>query len=263
MNIFNNRELATVTLIMAVFVWTFIKNRDFLTTIKLALKSLCQKPILITTGILLLYISIVVHLLGRIDVWNMGQLKNTILWFVFVGFVQFINTAKITDLKEYLKTSLNSQVRLVVLIEFLVVFDSYGFVMELFLVTTVTFLLCCSALAQYKPEFQQQKKVCDYLLAVIGTLVLIHSILNIYTEPSKFVSIDTFRDFLVPILLSISLLPCVYIFYYVLAYDRAFIKTHIYTNSKQLRRYAKIRSFFAFKGKPSLINKWLLYSCTR
>ncbi|MBF4280188.1 hypothetical protein EAY27_24200, partial [Vibrio anguillarum] len=221
-------------------------------------KSFCHKSILITTGTLLLYISIVVYLLYSIDVWNAGQLKNTIVWFVFIGFVQLMNTTKITDPKEYLKASLNSQFKLIVLIEFLVAFHSYGFITELFLVTVATLFACCSAFAKGKPEYKQVQKISDYILVVMGTLIFIDSILNIYNEPGKFFSVNTFRDFLVPMLLSVSLLPYVYVFYYFLAYERAFVITHIYTDSKQLQRYAKIRSFVAFKGKPSLIHKWLI-----
>ncbi|TQQ59432.1 hypothetical protein FLL63_12155 [Vibrio cholerae] len=261
MDIFNNRELATATLVIVVFIWVSIKSKEVLPAIELVLKSFCQKAILITTSTLILYISIVVYLLYSIDVWNAGQLKNTILWFVFIGFVQLMNTTKITEPKEYLKASLNSQVKLIVLIEFLVAFHSYGFITELFLVTTATLFACCSAFAKGKPEYKQAQKISDYILAIVGTLIFIDSILNIYNEPGKFISVDTFRDFLVPMLLSVSLLPYVYLFYYFLAYERAFVITHIYTDSKQLQRYAKIRSFVAFKGKPSLIHKWLIYSC--
>lgn len=261
LDIFNNRELATATLVIVVFIWASIKSKEVLTAIKLVLKSFCQKAILITTGTLLLYISIIVYLLDSIDVWNAGQLKNTILWFVFIGCIQLMNTTKITDPKEYLKTSLNSQVKLIVLIEFLVAFHSYGFITELLLVTTATLFACCSAFTKGKPEYKQAQKIFDYILAIMGTLIFIDSILNIYNESGKFISVDTFRDFLVPMLLSVSLLPYVYVFYYLLAYERAFIMTHIYTDSKKLQRYAKIRSFVAFKGRPSLIHEWLNYSC--
>ncbi|MDA0116653.1 hypothetical protein [Vibrio sp. T11.5] len=262
MDIFNNRELASATLIIAFFVWASIKSEDTLIAVKLAFKSLFQKAILIITGFLLVYILLVVYLLSYIDVWNVGQLKNTILWFIFIGFVQLMNTTAITDPRKYLQTSLSSQVKLIVLVEFLVAFHSYSFVAELFLVTMATLLACCSTFAQNKPEYILAKKVCDYILGIVGIIIFIDSVQNIYLAPGKFISVDTFRDFLVPMLLSVSLLPYVYAFYYFLAYERAFVRTRIYTDSKELQRYAKLFSFIAFRGKPDLIHEWLLYSCS-
>ncbi|HCR96649.1 MAG TPA: hypothetical protein DIW40_03845 [Halomonas sp.] len=172
-----------------------------------------------------------------------------------------MNTTKITDPQKYLKISLSSQVKLIILVEFLVAFHTYGFITEFILVTTATLLACCSAFVKNKPEYQQVRKVCDNILVIMGTLIFISSILNIYDEPGRFISIDIFRDFLVPILLSVSLLLYVYVFYFFLAYERAFIMTRIYTDSRQLQWYAKFRSFVAFKGKPKHIHEWLHYSC--
>ncbi|OOF01027.1 hypothetical protein BZG80_15695, partial [Salinivibrio sp. MA440] len=61
LDIFNNRELATATLIIVVFIWASIKSKEVLPAIELVLKSFCQKAILITIGTLLLYILIVVY----------------------------------------------------------------------------------------------------------------------------------------------------------------------------------------------------------
>ncbi|MGO2510179.1 MAG: hypothetical protein ACTH6Y_14620 [Vibrio hibernica] len=79
---------------------------------------------------------------------------------------------------------------------------------------------------------------------------------------SKFFNLNTFRDFLVPMLLSVGLLPYTYCFYYFLSYEKAFTLVRIYTDSKQLQRYAKIQSFIKFSGYHLLINEWLRFSCT-
>ncbi|EGR2191088.1 hypothetical protein DZF87_24470 [Vibrio parahaemolyticus] len=261
MDVFNNREIASATLVALVFLWASYKSNEVLPAVKLVFSSLRQKAIVITTSTLALYIVLVVLVLEHCQIWNTGQLKNTILWFVFIGFVQLFNTTKITDPKVYLQESLNSQIKLIVLVEFLVAFHSYNFFAELALVTVSSLLACCSAFSKNKPEYQQAKKLCDYILATIGILILLDSIVTVYQMPNKFFSVETFRDFLVPMLLSVSLLPYIYAFYYFLAYERAFIKTRIYTDSKSLQRYAKWRSFIAFKGNPKMIHQWLLNSC--
>lgn len=260
MNVFNNRELASATIMVAFFVWMMIKSTEVRNSLGCVARTILQKTILVTLATLAAYTVLVVYLLERIDVWNVGQLKNTILWFVFIAFVQLMKTTKISEPIEFLRESLNSQLKLIVLVEFLVAFHSYSFVVELILVSLLTFLSCCSAFA-VKPEHLPVKKVVDVIIMVLGLFLLTDSLLNIYSEPTKFFSLNTFRDFLVPMLLSVSLLAYIYCFYYFLAYERAFLKAKIYTKSVPLQRYAKIQSFIAFRGQPKLIHKWMLYSC--
>ncbi|WP_194435173.1 hypothetical protein [Vibrio fluminensis] len=260
MNVFNNRELASATIIIVFFALMMIKDSEVRRSLGCIARSMLQKTIIITLATLAVYTIFVVFLLERIDVWNVGQLKNTILWFVFVAFVQLLKTTKVSEPIEFLRESLNSQLKLIVLVEFLVAFHSYSFVEELILVSLLTFLSFCSAFA-VKPKHLPVKKVVDVTIAILGLFLLIDSLLNIYSEPTKFFSIGTFRDFLVPMLLSVSLLPYIYCFYYFLAYERAFLKAKIYTKSKSLQRYAKINSFIAFRAQPKLIHQWMLYSC--
>ncbi|MCK0754035.1 hypothetical protein [Chromohalobacter japonicus] len=261
MDIFNNRELASASLIILLLVWSSYKSRDVASSLKSVFDALFQRAIVATLASLLLYMSLVVYGLYKIEVWNIGQTKNTVLWFVFVGFAELINTSKIKDPKAHLQASLNAQVTLIVLVQFLVAFHSYSYIAELVLVAVLSLFACCSVYASYNPQHKREKVVFDILLALTMLYLLIDSIRAIYSKPVEFFSLDTFRDFLVPMLLSCALLPYTYCFYYYLAYERAFIKANIYTSSKSLRRYAKIQSFIAFKGRPEKINSWFLYSC--
>ncbi|RYV01534.1 hypothetical protein SOPP22_14215 [Shewanella sp. OPT22] len=262
MGIFNNRELASATLIALVLLWTCYKNETFFPLLKTAAKSLFLHAVFITIISLLVYISLIAFVLYSFDIWNFEQIKNTAMWFVFVGFAQLLNATNIDDPKLYLRSSLSAQVKIIVLLQFLVAFHSYSFVVELILITITSLLAGCSAFSQNKPEYNQANKICNFLLVAIGIFLLCHSLLTIYQEPSKFFTIDNFRNFLVPILLSVSVLPYIFCFYHFLAYERAFTKTRIYTSSKSLQRYAKLQSFIVFRGQHKQIHEWLLYSCT-
>ena len=153
LDIFNNRELASATLIIFFLLWASYKNETVVSSFKTVAISLRQKAIVITMISLFLYTSSIVYVLYSLDVWNFGQMKSTVLWFVFVGFVQLLNTNKIKDPKLYLQTSLNAQVKLIVLVQFLVAFHSYSYFVELVLVAVTSLLTCCSVFSQNKPEY--------------------------------------------------------------------------------------------------------------
>lgn len=261
MEIFNNRELASATILVTLFIWSSYKNQNVSWALLAVIRAIIQKEIIITLVTLIFYISVIVFFLHQLGVWDIGQLKNTILWFLFVALVQVFRTTKIQDPKSYLRVSLGDQVKLIILVQFLVAFQTFGYFTELALVSAVYVFAMCSAISAHNPSNYQAKKLFDTLLAVIGTSLLIGSFWNVYTEPNEFFTLGTLRDFLIPILLSVGVLPYIYVFYYLLVFERAFTKAKIYTECKLLQRYAKVQSFIAFKGNHTLIYQWMQYSC--
>ncbi|CAK2567760.1 conserved membrane hypothetical protein [Vibrio crassostreae] len=261
LEIFNNRELASMTILVAIFIWSSCKNQNVSWALISVVRSFMQKAIIITLITLIFYTSLIVLILYQLGVWDIGQLKNTILWFLFVALVQVSRTIKIQDPKSYFHVSLSDQVKLIILVQFLVALQTFSYLMELVLVSTISVLAMCSVISDHNPSYYQAKKLFDTLLAVIGMSLFIGSFWNIYTEPDEFFSLDTFRDFLVPTLLSVGLLPYIYAFYHFLAFERAFAKARIYTECKLLRRYAKVQSFIVFQGNHTLIHQWMQCSC--
>ncbi|WP_060981143.1 hypothetical protein [Vibrio splendidus] len=261
MEIFNNRELASMTMVTAIFIWSSYKNQNVSWALISVARAFIQKAIIITLITLIFYTSLIILILYHLGVWDVGQLKNTILWFLFVALVQVSRTINTQDPKSFLHVSLSDQVKLIILVQFLVAFQTFGYFTELVLVSSISVLAMCSVISDNNPSYYQAKRLFDILLAVIGASLFIGSFWNIYTDPDEFFSLDTFRDFLVPILLSVGLLPYIYAFYHFLAFERAFARAKVYTECKLLRRYAEIQSFIIFRGNHTLIYRWMQSSC--
>lgn len=261
MDVFNNRELASATLMIVMFVWAWRKSNEVKISIRAFIRSLLQGPIIMTLLTLALYVLMVVYFLSELQIWNSTQIKNTILWFLFIGVAQLSGTTKITDMNTYLKGAISNQIKLVAIIEFLVAFHSYGYFTEIILVSVVTLSVACSIVSGNKVEHKQAKRVFDTITLCTGMIIFLGSMLDIYEKPLAFFNKDTFRDFLIPLALSVSLLPYIYCFYYVMYYENIFVKIRIYTNDKSLQRYAKIKSLISFHGNVRLMEDWVSYSC--
>ena len=257
---FNNRELAMATLV-ALFFICVLRKASVREAMSNVLSAFFQRAILFHLSLLSLYVIFVIYHLSRIEIWNLGQVKNTLVWFIFVGSAQLFNTTKIQEPKDFLISSLNKQFKLLVLIQFVVAFHTYSFITELALVSILTLLGCCSLVAASEPNHIQVKRILDMIIGIAGIILLIDSIAYIFEVHRKFFSINTFRDYLVPLLLSVSTLPYIYCLYYYFEFEKAFTKTRIYTDSPTLRRYAKFWSFIKLKGNHQHINDWLAYSC--
>ncbi|CAG34969.1 hypothetical protein [Desulfotalea psychrophila] len=260
MEVFNNRELASALLVSVVLLYCLRQSRVRNAFVQL-IKVFFQREIVTPFVIFSLFTVGVVWCLREVAIWDTSQVKNTVVWFLFVGSVQLSNTVNVDSGVQYLKRALKQQFQVIVLIEFLVAFHSYGFITELILVTVSTFIACCSVVASTDPKFQKVKSVFGIALSILGIYLFIDSLSYVSDDVDKFFNISTLRDFLVPMLLSVSIIPYVYCFYCYITYEKAYIKTRIYTDSSELRRYAKFKSFIEFRGNPEIINCWLCYSC--
>lgn len=125
----------------------------------------------------------------------------------------------------------------------------------------MTILVVVNTYAKYNPEHQSVEKLSERVLAIIGTILISHSLYIVYSNSDKYMQLTTFQNFLVPLLLTVMLIPFLFCIAKIMAYETGFIQISIYTDSRQLRRYAKFKSFIAFKGDIKLIRHWLCYSC--
>ncbi|WP_319783872.1 hypothetical protein [Oceanisphaera sp. IT1-181] len=258
--VFNNRELASATL-FCVFILFSMRSESVRSSLVNVLSAFFQKSIVIHLCLFAIYTIGLVLLLEWSGIWNQGQLKNTLMWLFFIGGSQLLNTTNIDNQKQYLRASLNSQLKLIVFVQFLVAFHSYNYFVELVLVSFLTLLACISVVSEREPSHAQVHKLVGITISITGFYLVADSIFYAVENNDKFYSLNTFRDFLVPMLLSVGLLPYTYCFYYFLSYEKAFSLVRIYTDSKQLQRYAKIHSFIKFRGNHVLINEWLRFSC--
>lgn len=86
MEIFNNREIALA-------IWLFVgmiiasSRKSIRKAFHGVWKAFFRRPILISLGLMVSYIALVVFGLHETGLWNLGLLKNTVLWSISVAAV--------------------------------------------------------------------------------------------------------------------------------------------------------------------------------
>ena len=256
--IFNNRELASGILFALFILWCFSKHevrKSFLTVLKAFLN------LLTVFACFTCYVLLSIYLLESIQIWDSSQVKNTVMWYLFVGVGTFFGIAKARDSKNYFVTLFNQQFKVIVFIGFLIGLHSYNIFAELFLVTFTTILVVMNTYSKFNTDHQPVEKLSERLLAIIGTILIFHNLYLVYLNPDKHMQLATFQNFLVPLLLTVMLIPFLFCVAKFMAYETGLIQISIYTDSRELRRYAKFKSLIAFKGNIELIRHWLCYSC--
>jgi hypothetical protein len=209
---------------------------------------------------MLLYVTALVSALSLISIWDITQLKNTILWVIFVASVTLFRGNQGIDDPYYVNTAIKDNFKIITALEFIVNFHSFGFFAELVLIPIATIIGMVHAFSEAKSEYATAHKLSESLLIIIGSSFLIYAFYNIANDINHFADYGTLIDFSLPIILSVSFLPFMFIAITYLAYERVFTRLGRVLNDN-LVSYAKYSAVTNFLADRVLLSRWfnLLY----
>ena len=242
MNLFNNREIATAIWLLVIFI-LMLFNRDirksFLDVFK---KVFFEIKILSSIFFMIAYTAGIVFVLYQINFWNISLLKDTVVWFCFIGIpISFHSVTSETGQNLFRKVIVDN-IKIVIIIEFIVNTYTFSLVGELVLIPVVTFIVILEVFAKTDEKNSSVAKLQNGLLIIIGIVILIFAISNVVSDYKNFVSLDTLRNFLLPPLLTFLFLPSIYFIVLSSTYEQLFVQLNLggyEKKSKKLKRYAK------------------------
>jgi len=210
-------------------------------------------------AIVILYLMAAVWGLYLIQFWTPELFKDTIVWGLFSGIAMAFSAVCMDAKAPTWRRVLADQAKAVVLIEY--VLNTYTFTLwvELLLVPALTFLAMLDTIARLDERHQPVAKLTGFLLAVTGFTILWFAIRSALSEVEAFSMLGVMRDLLLPPLLSLALLPMVYVFFLMSAYEQLFLVLRIGpVKNRSVVRYAKLRLFQGLGLRPNIVRSFLL-----
>lgn len=240
--LFNNREIATgIWLMIAIFFGS--RNKGIRESCTKVLRWFCHWKIIVRVLLMMLHVGLSVLLLYRLGLWNVSLLKDTIYWFLFAGFVLFMNLMTGKDDRTFFRKTILDCFKVMVLIQFLLNFYPLPLPVELVMVPVLVFLGAMAALAAIRPEFAPAKKVLDGVLAIIGFAVLAHVGRSIYLQYAGLLRMDVLRSLLLPMWLTFLFLPFLYVAKLIADYEMLFVRLpYLLNKNEELVAYVKRRA---------------------
>ncbi|HLQ82708.1 MAG TPA: hypothetical protein VK121_02520 [Pseudogracilibacillus sp.] len=249
---FSNREIAIgIWLIIFIILILGYKKtqKDFLSILKIVFSP--KLAIIYTT--LLIYTCFNVFILNKIGIWEFYLIKDTVLWWLIVAIPQTGKAILHAKDKVYFIDFIKVNIRLVLLIEFIVNLYSFSLLVELIGMPVLTIIIIIQEYIK-KTEFKKTKtqgleKFIEKALIVIGFIILLYSISQLYANWSSINIKNLIQEFSLPVILSISLVVYMYLFSLLSSYELMFIRLNFNkTISKDYRKtlYLKIILFCNF-----------------
>lgn len=221
LQIFTTREIATLFWV-AVFASWILTKKDVRLSVWECLKSLAVMWKFFF--LLFLYIAITLFVLSELSVWNIDFIKITIYWVFGWSVIAFVNSGKLHQEKGYLWKIFQDILNITVLIAFLVNFYTFPLWLELILVPFVTILGTFTFFAGTKDEYKIVHKYLSYVEVIFGVAILTFCLGKAFFDIRSIANLDTLNEILLPIYLSILLIPFLYAMSWYAQYEQSVIR---------------------------------------
>ena len=162
------------------------------------------------------------------------------MWFFFAGIVQTFNIAKNSNtIISPARTLIATSIKAIVILEYLVSTYTFSLFAELLLQLFLISVGFANAVVKTKEEFKSAETVTGWMLATLGFVILGSAIVSAINDFSALASLDTARIVLLPIVLSLSLIPLMHLVVTYHTYTHLFSALDINDFiDKKVRRYA-------------------------
>ena len=259
---FNNREIATAFWFVLIAVWA-LKKAEIRKSLAAALAAFFHVKIVASVLLMALYVVGMVVLLAKAGLWDVGLLKDTLVWFFVGAMVMLMRFATAKDTDNILRKITRDAIKIVILLEFLVNTYVFPLAVELVVIPVLTFIAMIDVVAGMNKEHALVAKVTGAIQTVVGFVILGIVLSRAAHDLQNLASLDTAKSIALAPLLSVILFPFIYVALVISQYELVFIRLDFgIDKTPKLRRYARqkiiLHAGFSQKRLQYLLNNHMV-----
>lgn len=213
----NNREIASVVWIGIFFSLAMLK-KDLRSSFGGVLRIALNPAIVTVLTLFASYVALEVWSAAKIGLWRYGLASKTAAWAIASGIVLVFNFQTAFREPSFFRRTAVRTLSFTVVLEFVLNFFVLSLIKELLLQPVVAFVGLLSVLAARDERNKSVKKLADSLLAAFGLSMLAFVLRQIYLHWRE-LDLDALREFLLPMWMTVGLLPFVFAVALFAAYD--------------------------------------------
>lgn len=251
----NTREIAAVVWFIIILMITLtvpsIRKSFFNIT-----NAFMQKKILQVLLLTFFYIGLIICLLYCLKIWGWDQLKNTIIWIFSIAMLAVFRSNRIPDDLSYFRKWITDNFKILAFVQFFVTLYTYPLWVELVVIPLMATLGGMIAVGRHKSETKSLANSLNNLLGWFSLAFFGAAVIFTIMDFWNYATVQTWRDFYTPILLTILFLPFIFLLHVVISYETTFLSLHFNIKDEHLRRSAKWRAVLTFGPNINLLNRW-------
>lgn len=236
---FNNREVAAAFWLLVFAVWA-LRKIEIRRSIGEVFRAFWHLKIVAPVFLMFLYVAGVVALLVAIGMWEVGLLKDTIVWFLVGAMAMMMRFATADDTDDIFRKILTDSIRIVILLEFLVNTYTFPLIIELILVPLLTFIAMIDVVASMNEEHAIVARLAKGIQMIAGFVILGIAVNRAVADFQNLKSLDTFRSIALAPFLSALMFPFIYVMLVISKYELVFLRLNRGSEkTRSLKHYAQ------------------------
>ena len=240
---FSTREVATAFWLLIFSAWA-LRKPDIRRAICRIGQSFCHLKILVPILLMSGYVWTIIAGLKILGIWQADLLKDTIVWFCFGAIAMLARFITADRPGSVFRETMADSLKVVIVVEFLVNTYTFPLAVELALVPLLTFVAVLGAIADTKKEYLAVSKVLKGVQAILGMTILVAAASRAWADWQNLETLATLRSVALAPILSVSLLPFLYLIVLYAKYEIVFVRLDFgNTMPPGLKRYVRMRIF--------------------
>lgn len=223
MSIFSSREIVAASFIIIVIIFA-VSHKSIRPSVVSVIRAALSKQIVFPFLLMIAYAGLLTFLFSLSSFWKWYYLKDIIIWVLFVGTPICFNAALKDRDAYYFRNIITDNIKLAVLVEFLISTFTFPILVEILLQFMLLLLGMLQVYAGSKEEYASAKKLIDWLLAIIGLFVLVYSLIEAVKTYAEFDLIDLLVSVITPLVFSAFYLPVAYLLAVYSEYQILFVR---------------------------------------
>lgn len=234
-----NRELA-LAIWITFFICVALPKKSIRNSVGELIKSAVSPKLIIPFTLMIFYLSVYVCLLYRVGVWDTHLLIATITWSLFSGTTLAFRCAVGSLPPDQWKIVVSDHFKIIVVFTFIVSTYTFPLLVELLLIPFLTFIGLLEAFAINIDK--TVARFLGYIQAFLGWLILGAAVIMAYQEYQAVQIYSTLQLLLLPVILTLALIPFIYVFTIYAGYDNIWVHLqHVSERNPKLALYMKWR----------------------
>ncbi|KEA63132.1 hypothetical protein ADIMK_2656 [Marinobacterium lacunae] len=258
MDILNSREWAILVWVLIAI--GYISRPQRWRTLKEpflgVLHALGSRHLVSAITLMTIYVIAVIYGLSHFGLWDVTQLKGTLIWFFSVALFSLFRIEDFSESPQKLMGLVADSFKLIVLIEYLVGVYTFHFAIEFALIPLVAFLAAAVAYAEGKPEYQSVHKFLNSVMSIIGTVILGSVVYLLVLDIHQIANSQSAFDFIVPVILSTLYTPFMAFMAVYSTYQTVLIRLRYSINKRHVELYARLAAMVIFNIRIKLLKRW-------
>jgi hypothetical protein len=251
---FSNRELAIAIWIVAFAGWAVCSRKTRASSLHL-LKAFFAWKLTVGYLAMLSYVSLVLLALRALGVWQSTSVATILIWFVCVAFGMLFQWERANE-PSYFRNAIRENIRLTILVEFVVNFYVLNLWLELLLVPLFAIIGAMIALCERDSKYDSVRVFLNSFMIAVGLALATYAMYMMITDFNQFATIANLENLFLPIILTLTFLPFVYLAVAFATYENLFLRLGFFIRDKSLLKYAKWKTLRAFGLSLNSANEW-------